>query len=171
MSSAAQDLILKLLTLDPAKRLKVDEIKKHRFFESKVNSINNYKLTHIFTIDINWETLRRQPAKIIPEYKSTLDTTAFEREGKQFEKDEKLNPFGDQNPNDDDDADDSDGEDGPAVTRMDSTKFRNFNLVRLDLLHEQNLQDAQLMEQKKDKEEQTTKKKPNFEFFEPEYVD
>jgi len=27
------------------------------------------------------------------------------------------------------------------------------------------------MEQKKDKEEQTTKKKPNFEFFEPEYVD
>mmetsp|Transcript_16530 Transcript_16530/g.14304 ORF Transcript_16530/g.14304 Transcript_16530/m.14304 type:complete len:163 (-) Transcript_16530:1216-1704(-) len=119
MSSAAQDLILKLLTLDPAKRLKVDEIKKHRFFEN-----------------INWETLRRQPAKIIPEYKSTLDTTAFEREGKQFEKDEKLNPFGDQNPNDDDDADDSDGEDGPAVTRMDSTKFRNFNLVRLDLLHE-----------------------------------
>ena len=58
------DLILKLLVLDPKKRLganSIDEIKNHPWFK-----------------DIDWEHLDQMPAPFIPEIKDDFDTSNFE---------------------------------------------------------------------------------------------
>ena len=58
------DLILKLLVLDPKKRLgenSIDEIKNHPWFK-----------------DINWDKLDQMPAPYIPEIKDDFDTSNFE---------------------------------------------------------------------------------------------
>lgn len=80
MSPEAADLIKQLLVLDPEKRLganDVSEIKKHAFFK-----------------DINWETLRKQQAPIIPQTKGENDTDNFVRMREKITAEEKENPFG-----------------------------------------------------------------------------
>ncbi|XP_078444875.1 protein kinase superfamily protein isoform X2 [Wolffia australiana] len=63
MSFEAHDLIDKLLTEDPTRRLGSQgaiEVKQHEFFK-----------------DINWDTLARQKAAFVPESESALDTSYF----------------------------------------------------------------------------------------------
>lgn len=63
MSSLAQDLIDKLLALDPQKRLGTEsakEVKNHPFFS-----------------DINWDTLLDEHGAFIPKPKDGTDTTYF----------------------------------------------------------------------------------------------
>jgi len=80
MSYEAADLIKQLLVLDPEKRLganDVSEIKQHPFFKG-----------------INWETLRKQQAPIIPQTKGESDTDNFVRMREKITAEEKENPFG-----------------------------------------------------------------------------
>lgn len=79
MSPEAADLIKKLLVLDPAKRLGAngaDEIKQHPFFKG-----------------VNWSTLRKQQAPVIPEPKNEIDTSNFVRLGDTLKKKDQENPF------------------------------------------------------------------------------
>lgn len=79
MSPEAADLIKSLLVLDHTKRLGANgasEIKNHVFFQ-----------------DINWETLRKQTAPIIPEVKHETDTTNFARMQDKINDKEKESPF------------------------------------------------------------------------------
>ena len=69
------DLILKLLVLDPKKRLghkSINEIKEHKWFN-----------------DIDWEHLQDMPAPIIPEVKNIYDTSNFEAKGILHEESDK----------------------------------------------------------------------------------
>jgi len=80
MSYEAADLIKQLLVLDPEKRLGANgasEIKQHPFFKG-----------------INWDTLRKQQAPIVPEKKGESDTDNFVRMKEKITADEKNNPFG-----------------------------------------------------------------------------
>ncbi len=80
MSPEAADLIRKLLDYDFNKRLGANgasEIKQDIFFK-----------------DINWETLRKQQAPIIPEQKSETDTTNFVRMSGKINQKDKESPFG-----------------------------------------------------------------------------
>jgi len=73
LSPLATDLVLKLLR-DPEERLGangVEEIKNHRFFDG-----------------IDWENLRQTPAPYMPEVKSEIDTSNFDK----FEESEPFYP-------------------------------------------------------------------------------
>ena len=93
MSPEAADLISKLLVLDHTQRLGAagaDDIKKHPFFNGKdLILITLPKLL----LGLNWETLRKQKAPIIPEQKSETDTTNFSRMNDKLDEKEKESPF------------------------------------------------------------------------------
>ncbi|CAG8627203.1 16479_t:CDS:10, partial [Gigaspora rosea] len=61
LSLEAKDLISKLLNQDPEKRLTVEEIKAHPFFNG-----------------IDWENIRKQPAPFVPNPEDEQDTSYFE---------------------------------------------------------------------------------------------
>jgi serine/threonine protein kinase len=78
ISEEAFDLINKLLEPDPKKRIGsegTEAIKNHAFFR-----------------DIDWESLRRKEAPVIPKSKEITDTSNFTKK-KNFEDDEINNPF------------------------------------------------------------------------------
>lgn len=92
MSPEAADLIKNLLVLDHTKRLGAngaDEIKRHPFFKGK----GSFKIMWLNELDINWETLRKETAKIIPEQASETDTTNFLRMNSRLNEKDKVNPF------------------------------------------------------------------------------
>ena len=47
----------------------------------------------LIKLGINWETLRTEPAKIIPEQASETDTTNFIRMNSRINEKDKENPF------------------------------------------------------------------------------
>jgi len=111
MSPEAADLIRKLLDYDYTKRLGANgaaEIKQDIFFK-----------------DINWETLRKQQAPIIPEQKGETDTTNFVRMSGKINQKDKESPFGII-------SDDPKNQKTKDLLEAASDKFNMFNYAALD---------------------------------------
>jgi serine/threonine protein kinase len=119
MSPEAKDLIEKLLVKDPKSRLTADGIKKHPFFEG-----------------IDWNNLRKTKAPIIPKYISKKDTSNFVRETKVFDDKEKNDPFYNEASLEKDKV--------PNLNKEKLHHLEQFDLARVDLLHQLNQQDAEV---------------------------
>jgi len=119
MTPEAQDLIKKLLVKDPKARLTVDQIKAHPFFNG-----------------IDWNNIRKMKAPIIPKYVSKKDTSNFVKEGKVLDERERNDPFFNIN--------DSNQEKDKVLQKDKMQRLDQFDLTRVDLLHQLNQQDAEV---------------------------
>lgn len=127
MSYQAADLIKQLLVLDPEKRLGANdasEIKKHPFFKG-----------------INWETLRKQQAPIVPEKKGESDTDNFVRMKEKMTAEEKNNPFG-FHPTDIKGV--NNAQEAKKMLEAASENFNTLNLEALDSDNKRTLEEALL---------------------------
>jgi len=128
MSPEAADLIKKLLTSDHTKRLGAQgaqEIKEHPFFKG-----------------IDWDTLTKQKAPIVPEKKGEGDTDNFARMASKIFDKERENPFF---LSDDKDAD-INQEAAKQMLKAASDNFNMLNFAALDLDNMKHLEET-LMEQ------------------------
>jgi len=127
MSYEAADLIKQLLVLDPEKRLGANdasEIKQHPFFKG-----------------INWETLRKQQAPIVPEKKGESDTDNFVRMKEKITAEEKANPFG-FHPTDIKGV--NNAQEAKKMLEAASENFNTLNLEALDSDNKRTLEEALL---------------------------
>jgi len=116
MSPEAAELIRQLLVLDHTKRLGANntaEIKQHPFFKG-----------------INWETLRKQQAPIIPEQKSDIDTNNFMRMADKMTEKDKESPFTLSNSNHD--VKSNPNFQAAKALLLSSDKFTMFNYAALE---------------------------------------
>jgi len=127
VSPEAADLINKLLILNHTERLGANdasEIKQHPFFKG-----------------INWETLRKQQAPIVPETKGESDTNNFVRMCEKITQEEKNGPFGFA-PKDLKSV--SNAEEAKKMLEAASENFNTLNLEALDSDNKKTLEEALL---------------------------
>ena len=124
MTPEAQDLISKLLVLDPKKRLNVNQIKAHPFFKGKF--ILECVFMSIILKGIDWENIRKMKAPIIPKYTCNSDTSNFDKTNTKIDEKEKQTPFSNE-PNDPEFNINSNLSDGMI-------NLAQFDLTRIDLL-------------------------------------
>lgn len=94
-------------------------------------------------LGIDWKNIRKAKAPIIPQYTSSLDTSNFQKENKVLDEKEKAHPFFEQ---------EGKHATSPGHNKRNSilkTFQDEFDLTRIDLLHQLNKLDAENFTKKK----------------------